>query len=184
VTRNTSIQRGFVVKLPHEIVGHPILRIGIRIVDRRRIRIDQQREQARQQRAGFTRERGVDKQITTVELHDPKIAAVQRFQLRIGHVHAADLSVVVEVAHVFGVRCIQRFVLEKFGNLCLRFALDPRRFLLQPLGFDALVLFLLRANRVGLGEIDLLSRALRWRIATRPLDAGALLRAWPLRGMR
>lgn len=59
----------------------------------------------------------------------------------------------------FRARVVERLVLEQFGQLGFRLAAFARFFLAQALGLDALVFFLLRADRVGLGQIDFFLRA-------------------------
>src|SRR3546814_15599046 len=84
-------------------------------------------------------------------------------------------------------------VLGERGEVRLGFASQARLLLLQALGRDALVLLALGANRVGLGEVDVLAlagvawmRLLRLPVRRRPrLRARFLLAvAGRLRGLR
>src|SRR3546814_7444556 len=54
---------------------------------------------------------------------------------------------------------VERLVLEQRGEFRLGFASQARLLLLQALGRDALVLLALGADRVGLGEVDVLALA-------------------------
>jgi hypothetical protein len=68
------------------------------------------------------------------------------------------------VARDLRVGDVAALVLQERGQRGLRFAPLACGFLLLALGFDALVLLLLRADRVRLGEVDVLARA---RLAVR-----------------
>src|SRR3546814_3883775 len=92
-----------------------------------------------------------------------------------------------------GVGVVERLVLEQRGEFRLGFASQARLLLLQALGRDALVLLALGADRVGLGEVDVLAlagvawmRLLRLPVRRRPrLRARFLLAvAGRLRGLR
>src|SRR3546814_1705509 len=88
---------------------------------------------------------------------------------------------------------VERLVLEQRGEFRLGFASLARLLLLQALGRDALVLLALGADRVGLGEVDVLAlagvawmRLLRLPVRRRPrLRARFMLAvAGRLRGLR
>ena len=76
------------------------------------------------------------------------------------------------MANELGVGDVERLVLEQFGHLRLGGATARRFFLLQAFGFDALLLFLLRADRIGLGQVDLLLAARRTAARARLATAG------------
>src|SRR5690606_40595387 len=63
----------------------------------------------------------------------------------------------------FGRRIVQRLAFDQPRQPALRFAALARGFLLLPLCLDALVLFLLRTDRIGLGQVDVLAQPARRR---------------------
>src|SRR5690606_38354467 len=79
----------------------------------------------------------------------------------------------LEMTRDLGGRIVQGLALQEPGELRAGLAALARRFLLAALGLDPLVLFLLRTDRVGLGQVDV---ALRARFAaTRVVLAGLAL---------
>src|SRR5690606_19289370 len=70
-----------------------------------------------------------------------------------------DLAAVRKVARDIGLFDVQRLALHQLREACTRFATHARLLLLGLLGPDPLLLLALRADGVGLGEIDVLLRA-------------------------
>jgi hypothetical protein len=123
----------------------------------------------RQQRRG-------DQQVAPVLLHHAQLAGIERLQLVGGDVDALDLAAVFEVADECSASAaFSALAGDEFGQLRLRLAALARLFLLEPLGLDALVLLALRADRVGLGQVDVFARA---RLAAQ----ACLRRGLPLAG--
>jgi len=76
------------------------------------------------------------------------------------------------VARDVGCFGVEGLAFQQDLQLGLGLAADTRLFLLQALGLDAVVLFLLRTDRIRLGEIDILARARLARRALRRAGAG------------
>ena len=70
---------------------------------------------------------------------------------------ALDLAAVLEMADMLGIGGIERLVFQESGQLRLGLTAQARLLLLAAFGLDAFVLFLLRADRVGLGQVDVLA---------------------------
>jgi len=88
------------------------------------------------------------------------------------------------VARDLGGGVVDALVLEEFGERGLGFAALARLFLLQAFGLDALVLFPLRTDRIGLGEVDFLARPGALRLAVCRLRAVRRPAMRRLRAMR
>ena len=95
---------------------------------------------------------------------------------------ALDLAAVLEMADMLGIGGIERLVFQESGQLRLGLTAQARLLLLAAFGLDAFVLFLLRADRVGLGQVDVLARALLALMLLLAGMRGPALRA--ARGMR
>ena len=145
--------------LPDQIVGHLVLGVGVGIVRRWRVRVDLQRHACREDGFGLGEHLGVYQQVATVVLHHTELPRIELLELLFGDVDALDLAAVFEVAGDVGVLAIQRLAFQQRMQLRSGLAFQPRRFLLGGLGCDAFFLFLLRAYRIGLGEINLASLA-------------------------
>src|SRR5690606_23384446 len=96
---------------------------------------------------------------------------VERAQLVRGHVDAADLAAVLEMAGDVRLRHVERPALEQLRQPRARLAPLAGRRLLAALGLDALVLLALRADGIGLREVDLLPGAAGLRRPLRLLRA-------------
>src|SRR5690606_4062891 len=94
------------------------------------------------------------------QLHHAQLTRVERLELVGGDVDALDLATVLEVANVFGRLVVERLALEHRREFRLGLAALAGFFLLPALGLDALVLLALGADRVGLGQVDVLTRLL------------------------
>src|SRR5690606_19837979 len=76
-----------------------------------------------------------------------------------------DLAAVGKVPRDLGPGIVEGPPLEELVEPRARFPPQSRVLLAQALGLDAFVLLLLRTDRVGLGQVDVLARA---RLAGRP----------------
>src|SRR5690606_38196836 len=134
-------------------------------------RVDLQRHRFREHLLRRGQQPGVHQQVAPVELQHPERAGIELPELCLRHVDALDLAAVLEVAGDLRVRVVEHLALDHGGELRARLAAAACLLLLLLLGGDALVLFLLRADRVGLGPVDLAAAGatppgLRRRLAT------------------
>src|SRR5690606_21360497 len=88
--------------------------------------------------------------------HHAQLAGVERLQLLRCHVDALDLAAILEMARDLRVLDVEGLALQEFRQLRPRLAPLPGLLLLPALGLEALFLLLLRAQRIGPGEVDLL----------------------------
>ena len=72
---------------------------------------------------------------------------------------ALDLAAIGKVPGDIGCGIIQRLAFQQFIDLGFGLATQTRLFLLQPFGLNTLVLFLLRTDGIGLGQVHFLARA-------------------------
>src|SRR5690606_30271425 len=141
---------------PHQVGGDVVLDRGVRV--------DPERDAGGEDRRGFVQRRHVHQQVAPVELDHAELAGVERLELRLGDVDALDLAAVLEMPRDLRLRVVQRLALQERGQLRARLAPLARGFLLAALGLDPLFLLLLRADRIGLGQVDV---AVRPRLARR-----------------
>src|SRR5690606_9087555 len=162
---------------PDQVVGDLVTRVGVGILLRRGVGVDLQRDRLREDLLGLGQHLGIHQQVAAIELDHAQLPGVEFAQLRGGDVDALDLAAVLEVPGDVGRLVVEDLVLEQLLKLRARLAALARLFLAALLGFDPLLLFLLRAPRPGLAQVDLalvaalrrgLALALRGTLARRP----------------
>ena len=124
------------------------MRVRVRIRSGRCGGIHLERHRRRERRLGFRQYQRGHQQVAAVLLYDAELAGIERRELFGGDVDPLDLAAVVEMAGDVGLGQVEGLALEDLRQPRARFPALARSFLLQALGLDAFVLFLLCAERV------------------------------------